>query len=204
MKIFFFFLSYLISYSCFSRTDTCNYQQEHVIKYAIKGFIDSIKSDGSKYNVYNVYVMQFYFLSEDSSDISFTIGYIRNSMEFKEIEADYYFKVEDEFVVVRVPNQSYLKKISFLELKEISPFGKEQSKIRIVQKLYPRDVGFLTYGSSGLIFSGKGCSAVKKFYSNARLIPEDISLFKRIPAVREKIDTAQFMKKMSEKKKYLK
>jgi hypothetical protein len=188
MKYILFFLL-LQSTNVFAKMDSCKNKNADIFLKETTSFIDSIKSGNDIGNgLYTVYVAYLYHVNKP--DFCFTLGYILNSYEFNIIDADYYITVDSEIVLIttegKTPDLFLINELKRLNVQQFDSFDYSK-QVRIVQKLYPKDVGSITYEPPGITVSIKDCLIDKKVYKSATDIPEKMSVYHSFPKANPKL-----------------
>jgi hypothetical protein len=152
--------------------------EENVIIKELSSFIDTVKPHSIGNGKYNVYVLHL-FSDSQSNKICFTIGYIMNSSNYKYIKPQYFFKLEEEFILVRY-NQDLLEQNFNFTLPTYQKIGGSYT-VPIVQKLFPSDLGGITGITRGLVYCSDGINYHKVLYDNSDQIPIEKSIYASFP-----------------------
>lgn len=117
----------------------------------VKAFIDAEKKTGFHSLKYVEYVLVISKCNKNADSFCYTISCIYNSNEYLKIFPSYYFKIEDDYVLVRSDTGTCRKNIISLNLQET----RGDNAIPLVQRLFPSDLGLVhaTYRAVFVCFS---------------------------------------------------
>lgn len=135
----------------------------------LKAFIDSEKKTGFHSLKYIEYVLVVYKCNKNADSFCYTISSIYNSSDYLKILPSYYFKIEDDYVLVRLDTGACRKNVMPLNLLET----RGENSIPLVQRLYPSDLGGVhaTYKAVFVCFSGNSREQ-RVVYDAANLLHE--------------------------------
>lgn len=160
-------------YSDASDTDSLQ-KQSRLIVGEIKTFIDTVKQTSYLNGLHNVYVIRFFEGDVKSKELCFTLGVIINSSSLDLITAQYYFKMNDEIVVMNFNNTKAINYFGGCNLQKVD----SSSRSDIMNKLCPNSRGvYITNTSKGVVCCFNGDNIEKIFYKNSDLIPEEASIW---------------------------
>jgi len=154
--------------------------------------IDSTKANSINDGLFAVYIIRLSYPGKRGDGICATLGYIMNSYEFNRIKAEYYFYYENQVVMVRGVDSESIKYFDGFDLKEVNSY--DDSTISIVQRLYPRDLGMISYKPKGTVICIKErCrDIIITKYPDAFEVPKSVSIYDLYPslgnAIIEEID----------------
>lgn len=152
-------------------------------------FIDSVKSDLGELYKYSVFVAYIFPSNLDKQKgMCFTLGYILNGFEVKNVSPDFVYYYGGEIVVIRIAEE-----IKGKFNKTLHKISLEDS-LKIVQKLYPtskKGISAITYEARALVSCEEGNKVRKVFYDNSNVVPREKSIYKNFPTggVIRKIET---------------
>jgi hypothetical protein len=159
-----------------SITDSSVYRSIEEVKSFIKKVNDDHKQYNSTHNEFIEYVLYVY-KSDDQKGICYTLGYIMNSDDYRYILPKYFFKVDNEIVLVRLSKNIAIDSLKGIKLEKLDRYN----QIKIVQKLYPSSLGGFTYQPPGMTFCISEGNVERKYYQNADEIPLEKSIYATFP-----------------------
>ncbi len=124
-------------------------------------YVDSVKPNSILNGKYNVYVANFFSLSQN--EFCFSLGNISNEFEFDLVGSDYIYYFHKEIVLVKMvkENNDLLKNLG---LKKID--ATEQKIIK--EKLFPTNKGFIINDDDDLyVFCDENNEIRKRFVQDA-------------------------------------
>lgn len=161
--------------------DTCRPNASGIFHKAFWDYAIKVLPDEYADGKYNVFVVKFYHLDSDQQDISFSISNIINKSEFDDIDANYYFDIGKELVMVYMPDTSFkhiLKAIDFIPFEKYGKIA-DSAGIEIRGRLVNSDEG--EYISRHFIYaeicSIRGCKLTKSFVGEIYDLPKPNSFF---------------------------
>lgn len=118
----------------------------------VKAYIDSEKKTGFHALKYIQYVLVVSKCNKNADSFCYTISCIYNSNDYLKIFPSYYFKIDDDYVLVRLDTGTCRKNVVSLNLQET----RGENAVSLVQKLYPSDLGGIhsSYKAVFVCFSG--------------------------------------------------
>jgi hypothetical protein len=181
--------------------DTCANDKAQIFKKELLSIIDSVRKQSHDQNMeYEIFVARFYHLDKDKNDFSFTLGYIVNSNEFNLMDANYFLEIGKEVLIVRLSDSVFIKELSKIGVKKFDPFDHTE-EIKIVQRLFPKDLGLISYDPFGLTFYSRGCNVKKTYHQSSSDISREVSIYDLYPTGEiEKVDLLKKNEKKSDKK----
>lgn len=130
-------------------------------------------------NQYIVYILYTYKDEKTRAGLCFTLGYIMNSNDSRNILPTHYFQIGDEYILVRFGkgiDASYLKCVDLIKFNTYN-----DDAVKIIQKLYPSAIGGFTYHPPGMTFCRDGEKSNRTYYENADEIPMEKSIWADFP-----------------------
>lgn len=145
--------------------------------FSTKQFIDSVKPLCIKNGKYVVFVAKILTLDTLKKEFCYSISFINNSYEFEAVMPDFVYYFDNEIILIQLSGSGSKYIANYLRLSKIL----DEDKFKVIDKLYPKDKGFITAITQGLIYCRKGTKAKSIFYSNSDEIPDDKFIYKDFP-----------------------
>jgi len=188
MKLVILFALLINSLSVYAQ-DTCKTDNALIFKKEVLSIIDSVRKNSyDNDREFEIFVARFYHLDKDRKDFSFTLGYIVNSNEFNLMKANYYVAIGKETLIIRLADTSFLKELRKIGVKKFDAFDHTR-EVQIVQKMFPKDLGLISYEPFGVTCYSRMCKFKKTFFQSSEDIPREISIYDEYPTEKiEKVD----------------
>lgn len=132
---------------------------------------------------YNVFVVKLYHVDGDKNDISFSISNIVNSVEFTDINANYYFNLGKEIVLVDVPDTTFINRLEGFDWKKLDncSFNYDKNGTYIIQRLLARSDGYIMrHYVNAVMYTIRKCSIERQFDGDIYCLPESYAIFEKI------------------------
>ncbi len=182
MRILFLVSLISICLSSFGQLETGKGSDSVLVK-EIKWFMDTVNayyhSYESRNNQYVVYVLYAYKGDKGQEGTCLTLGYVINSNDSRYILPTYYFKIDNEYVLVRLGKGIKPSSFKGIDLVKFNIYNDDA--IKIIQKLYPSALGGFTYHPPGMTFCWNGEDSNRTYYENADEIPMNKSIWGDFP-----------------------
>ncbi|OFY71450.1 MAG: hypothetical protein A3G23_11560 [Bacteroidetes bacterium RIFCSPLOWO2_12_FULL_37_12] len=176
-KVIFYFLFIQVTFSFAEiKKDSIAIKKKDAFNLELKSFIDTMKGRNGNLK-YFVFVARVFNSKPNGKDFCFTLGYILNEYELDDMDADYVYYFYDEIILIRMGNKTDKTFLEALNLKPIL----EQDCMKISNKLFPQNIGGITYIAHGLIYCANAEKTLRNFYENEDDIPLEISVYGNFP-----------------------
>ena len=172
-KVIIIFLYFFVTLSLYSQQT--NDKIDTLLRNKVINFIDTINKFYINYDKHAVFVIKS-FNVDTNRNFCFSMSFILNAYEYKYIEPNYYFKYQDNIVLISFGNM-FDKSIFNVFLPEKI---NAETKIKIMDKLCPKEEA-ATYEPPGFLICRINDNIKDTFFENADEIPLEESIFKNFP-----------------------
>ncbi len=92
--------------------------------------------------------------------------------------------MNNEIILCSLPDSNAIKQLTVLQIGKFDEYDKSL-KVKIVQKLYPNEMGYISHPSSEIVYKREKCKKAVTYYLEAHSnIPSDESVYGTLPDVK--------------------
>ena len=139
-------------------------------------FIDRINKEYINNSRFAVFVIRG-IESDSSSNFCLTLSYIMNSYEYEFVEPQYFFKLNDNFVLISVSNSFDINLFDGFSPMKITSIEMEI----IINTLFPKEIGGITYTAQALQYCQVKDRVNKTFFEDSEKLPRWKSIYRKMP-----------------------
>lgn len=171
-------LTFILNAQLTKRIDKEN---TNFIRSEIDSFIKVVKADtNNKICKYFVFGLKITELNYKKNTIEFSLGYFINQWDYRNMDPEYVLYNKNEIILINFSNQIRPTKY-FLKELNLTKVTKNDS-INTINRLFPRNKGFITSVNKALLVQKKGLDIKKTFFDSDGEVPPENHIFRHYPS----------------------
>jgi hypothetical protein len=140
-------------------------------------FINKVNENYINNSKYAVFVIRGIETDTAKNSFSFSLSYILNSYNYNSVSPSHYFFIDTNLIIIALNYNFDIKYLDFFKPEKIS----EKERIMIQKKLFPKEIGGITYSSKGLLIIKSKDEVTSIFFKDSDLMPRDSQRYIDMP-----------------------